>query len=277
VKLYDKAIELCNIYKLNSKVDAAFIGGSVSRDWQDAYSDIEIFVLWESAPTDADRTRPIKAQDGRIIDFFPYEEEEWSETYISQGVKLEISNFLTSTIDKLLDDVVLAFDTDLNKQCLAASVLDGIAGSDNQILQTLKAKVHTYPDELRVAMIRDNMDLGTKWNNREALLQRQDWLMLYQMIAEVQTKLMGMLFGLNKQYVHHPAYKWQQHSLALMPLAPVHIAARFESVFLNDPRAGISELEAITEEIYCLVEQQLPEMDLAEVRIRSLFLRPKNT
>jgi hypothetical protein len=174
VKLYDKAMEVCHLYKTNPKVDSAFIGGSVSRNWQDAYSDIEIFVLWKSAPTDADRTKPIETQNGRTLDFFPYEEEEWSETYISQGVKLEISNFLTSVIDNVLNDVVVGFDIDPVKQCIAASVLHGIAGSEDYVLQTQKAKVHLYPEELRIAMIRDNMDLGTKWNNREALLQRQD-------------------------------------------------------------------------------------------------------
>ena len=32
--------------------------------------------------------------DGTILSYHPYEEEEWSETYLTkEGIKLEISNF----------------------------------------------------------------------------------------------------------------------------------------------------------------------------------------
>ncbi|WP_152604252.1 hypothetical protein [Heyndrickxia ginsengihumi] len=52
-------------------------------------------------------------------------------------------------------------------------------------------------------MIKEYMDLGSRWNNREALFARGDWLMLYKVIVSVQSNIMGMLFGLNRLYVHH--------------------------------------------------------------------------
>ena len=100
--------------------------------------------------------KPIAELDGEIIDFFPYEDGEWSETYISQGVKLEISNFLTETINMVINDVLVSFDTNPVKQCLLAAIHDGISLSEDNVMETLKNKVKKYPTELRIAMVEEN-------------------------------------------------------------------------------------------------------------------------
>lgn len=270
------ASEIAKIYEQNSKVEAVLLGGSVSRNWHDEYSDIELFVFWKEAPTDAERKAPILKLNGKIIDFYPYEDEEWSETYITQGVKLEISNFLTDTINKVINDVIISYDTDLDKQCIVAAVYNGIPLSGDIVINRMKEKVRHYPNELSVAMIKENIFLGNRWNNREALLKRKDWLMLYKVMIDVQTKIMGMLFGLNRQYVHHPAFKWQRHTLRSMEIAPKNITNRLENIFLVHPKDSIRELEEIIKELYEIIQREHPEIDLSLVIEKSLFLRPKN-
>lgn len=120
------ASTISKVYKQNPKVEAVLLGGSVSRNWNDKYSDIELFVFWKEGPTEEDRKVSINSVNGKIIDFHPYEEEEWSETYVANGVKFEISNFLTSTIQNIINDVIVGFDTDLDKQCLISTVCHGI-------------------------------------------------------------------------------------------------------------------------------------------------------
>ena len=270
------ASNLSKVYMKNPKVAAVLLGGSVSRNWDDEYSDIELFVFWKEGPTDADRTFPINSVNGTVIDFHPFEEEEWSETYVTDGVKLEISNFLTSTIQNIVNDVILGFDTDLDKQCLVSAIYDGIPLYGEEIISNLKKKVEVYPKDLSVGMINDNIYLGNRWNNREALLKREDWLMLYKVIVSVQTNLMGILFGLNRIYVHHPAFKWQKHSLEAMKIAPHNAFNRFKSILLTHPKESVSELEEIIQEVYELIRTEYPSIDLSEVIDKSLSLRTKN-
>lgn len=125
-------------------------------------------------------------------------------------------------------------------------------------------------------MIRNNIYLGNQWNNLETLLKREDWLMLYKVIVSVQTNLMGILFGLNQIYVHHPAFKWQKHSLEAMKIAPRNSIDRFTSILLNHPKEGVGELEEMIQEVYELIRVEYPSLDLSQVMDRSLFLRPKN-
>ncbi|SDM66809.1 DUF4037 domain-containing protein [Sediminibacillus halophilus] len=270
------ATDLSEIYMQNDKVEGVLLGGSVARNWQDEYSDIELFVFWKESPNDEDRKSPINDVNGRIIDYCPYEEEEWSETYITQGVKLEISNFLTNTIYRILDEVVLNYDTDFDKQCLAATVYDGVSLAGEDIIDQLKKKVEVYPEELGSAMIRENLDLGNRWSNREALLAREDWLMLYKVVTSVQSNIMGMLFGLNRLYVHHPAFKWQKRTLERMKVAPKKISISLPSVFMAPPEKSIRELEGLLQEIYGLVHREHPEIDLAKAIERTSFVRPQS-
>ncbi|WP_172461149.1 DUF4037 domain-containing protein [Priestia endophytica] len=211
------AAEISNLYKKNPKVEAVLLGGSVSRNWHDEFSDIELPVLWKEDPIDKERKEPIHVLKGTIIEFHPYEKEEWSESYTTQGVKIEISNFLTQTVKNISYDVVKTFDTNLEKQCLVASIHDGIPIYGKDVVNNLKKTVEVYPKELSEAMIKENIDLGTRWQNREALLAREDWLMLYDVIVSAQVKVMGLLFGINRLYVHHPLNLkgiQQQHPIA---------------------------------------------------------------
>ena len=260
----------------NPKVEAVLLGGSVSRNWNDEYSDIELFIFWKESPTDVERNFSINSVNGKVIDFYPYEEEEWSETYVTDGVKLEICNFLTSSIKNTIHDVIVKFDTNLDKQCLVSTICEGIPLYGDELLNKLKKKVEVYPKDLSIGMIKENIHFGNRWNNREALLKREDWLMLYKVIVSVQTNLMGILFGLNRLYVHHPAFKWQKHSLETMKIAPKNAIDRFASILLTHPKKSVDELEEIIQEIFELIASEYPSLDLSDVIDKSLFVRPKN-
>ncbi|MFP3886637.1 DUF4037 domain-containing protein [Priestia filamentosa] len=276
MKLSLLAAEISNLYKKNPKVEAVLLGGSVSRNWHDEFSDIELSVLWKEDPIDEERKEPIPVLKGTIIEFHPYEEEEWSESYTTQGVKIEISNFLTQTVKNTIYDVVKMFDTNLEKQCLVASIHDGIPLYGKDVVNNLKKTVKVYPKELSEAMIKENIDLGTRWHNREALLAREDWLMLYDVMVSAQVKVMGLLFGINRLYVHHPSFKWQTYSLKQMKHVPYNISNRLSSILLNHPKKGLPELEYLIQEVFYLIQVEYPHLDLSNIIWKTNFLRPKN-
>lgn len=269
------AEEAAAVYAENPKVEAVLLGGSVSKGWQDEFSDIELLVFWKQAPTIEDRKDPIEQLKGTILDFHPYEEEEWSETYTTQGIKLEISNFLTATIQALLQKTVVQHDPAPETQCIAAAIEHGRALSGEMLISGMKKQIELYPDGLRLAMIAANIDLGSRWGNREALLHRQDWLMLYSVMAKIQMQIMAVLFGLNRQYVVHPGFKWQRKSLEGMAVKPNDISSRFDSIFLAIPDEGVRELEAIIADVFDLLAEELPQLDLSDARKKVERVRPR--
>ncbi|MBE6185462.1 hypothetical protein [Heyndrickxia ginsengihumi] len=69
---------------------------------------------------------------------------------------------------------MVAIDTDLDKQCLIATVRDEVALGGKEVIHALKKRVEVYLTALSEAMIKEYMDFGSRWNNREALLARGD-------------------------------------------------------------------------------------------------------
>lgn len=267
--LKEKAIEMSEIYRRNPKVEAIILAGSVARKLEDEHSDIELHILWSTPPEDEDRKGPINYIGGTILSYHLYEEEEWSETYLTkEGIKLEISNFLTETVEKVIADVVGQYDISYEKQCIVSSVHDSVSLYGEEKVNELKEKVVAYPEGLAKRMISENLWLSNRWHNREALLKRKDWLMLYDVICEVQRNIFGVLFGLNRMYVHHPAFKWMPNNLERMGIKPVNLYERMANTLIGKPEYSVQELEVLIEELFHLVEHNDPELNIAEQQKR---------
>ncbi|MEZ0482113.1 DUF4037 domain-containing protein [Planococcus sp. SSTMD024] len=256
-------------------IEAVMLAGSVSRNWQDEFSDIELLIFWKQAPSDEERKQTIHQLGGKLLEFHPYEDQEWAETYTVNGVKFEISSFLTETIRQTIHQVTRELDVDPDKQCIAAAVQHGLALYGETTIEQVKKEVSHYPLELQEAVINHFSDFGSRWNNREALVHRKDWLMFYQVVVSVETNIMGLLFGLNRQFIPHPGFKWQRNSLALMDIKPDNCAARVEAVFFQEPSDAMKELETLIEETFKLIHQELPHIDLSEAARKASFVRPK--
>ncbi|MEK4706681.1 MULTISPECIES: DUF4037 domain-containing protein [Bacillus] len=263
--LKEKAIKMSEIYRQNPKVEAIILAGSVARKLEDEHSDIELHILWSAPPEDEDRQGPINNIGGTILSYHPYEEEEWSETYLTkEGIKLEISNFLTVTVEKVISEVIEQHDINYEKQCIVSSVHDGVSLYGEVKVHALKDRVEAYPEELAKRMISENLWLSNRWHNREALLKRKDWLMLYDVICEVQRNIFGVLFGMNRMYVHHPAFKWMPDNVERMSIKPENLYERMANTLIGEPEYSVQELEVLIEEVLHLVEQYAPELNIAE-------------
>ncbi|KKI92874.1 cytoplasmic protein [Bacillus sp. SA1-12] len=274
MNLKQKAIDLAAVYKQNVKIEAILLAGSVSRNLNDEHSDIEIHILWETPPEDQDRHLPIQLVGGSILTYHPYEEEEWSESFLTkEGMKVEISNFLSFTVERFISDVVDRFETNYDKQCVVASIHDGVILYGEEQIKELKKRISDYPLALSKQMISENLWLGNRWNNRNALLNRKDWLMLYEVFCEVQKKLFGVLFGLNQMYVHHPAFKWMNNNIEQMTIKPEKLYERMSTILIDSPENSVKELEALIEEVLVLVESYIPDLNLCEQKNQIRFAK----
>ncbi|WP_439875720.1 DUF4037 domain-containing protein [Bacillus mycoides] len=263
--LKEKAIKMSEIYRQNPKVEAIILAGSVARKLEDEHSDIELHILWSAPPEDEDRQGPINNIGGTILSYHPYEEEEWSETYLTkEGIKLEISNFLTVTVEKVVSEVIEQHDINYEKQCIVSSVHDGVSLYGEVKVHALKDIVEAYPEKLAKRMISENLWLSNRWHNREALLKRKDWLMLYDVICEVQRNIFGVLFGMNRMYVHHPAFKWMPYNVERMSIKPENLYERLANTLIGEPEYSVQELEVLIEEVLHLVEQYAPKLNIVE-------------
>lgn len=122
-------------------------------------------------------------------------------------------------------------------------------------------------------MIAENLLLSNRWHNREALLKRKDWLMLYDVICDVQKNVFGVLFGLNKMYVHHPAFKWMPFNIKRMTIKPENLYERMTNILMGNPENSVKDLELLIEEVLISAEKQIPELDLWEQKKQICYVK----
>ncbi|MGP1908351.1 DUF4037 domain-containing protein [Metabacillus sp. JX24] len=254
--LQQYAREMAAFYSGNEKVAGILLAGSVSRGLSDQFSDIELHLLWNEPPSDVDRLSPVKEAGGSISTFYPYEDMEWSETYTLNGIKFEMSHFLLSTVEQWVHEVTVEGNTSLDLQCVVASIADGVILSGFNVFSPLKDKAANYPDILQKRMILENLNFGSRWKQRNTLLQRKDWMLLSDATLSAAKKMYGVLFGLNRKFVPHPGFKWASQSVCEMKVKPDRFQERMDTAMSGPLENRLTLLEELAEEIRQLANEQ---------------------
>lgn len=265
------ARRIAPFYARQPAVQVVEVGGSVSRGCADRYSDIEIGVFWAAPPTDEIRQGVADQANGTDFRSFGFAEDEWSEEFLVQGVKIDVSHRLVRSMESLLEDVIDRYETDVAKQGLISAVEHAVPISGAALLTQWQAKAKPYPPGLAEAMVRDHLMLGPHiW--LEMLAERNSVIELYSLVCIIQKRLLSVLMGLNR--VYHPGFKWLDRLVADLPLAPHDLGARLQQVFRLPPAEGVRETRILIEETYRLVEAGLPSIDTTAAWARLNQQRP---
>src|SRR5690242_18777855 len=111
-------------YATNPKVRAVLLAGSVARGLADRFSDIEIDIFWVEPPTEADLTAPIERFGWKVLGRH-VDENEWADSFFIEGIKVDTSQFLVSTIDRWLDDALVRADINPEYQVRITAIQHG--------------------------------------------------------------------------------------------------------------------------------------------------------
>ncbi len=249
-------------YAANDGVAAVLLAGSVARGLADERSDVEVDVYWHRPPSDAER-RAVVDDAGWEWVYAEVDEHEWADGVRLGGVKVDVSQFTTATIDGYLE-ALRSGDTEPELQVRATALLDGRALAGADVVEAWRARLAPYPEPLALAML-DQALPPRPVERLEMLLQRDDPVLLTRDLLEGVHGLLDALFAVNRRYVPHPFHKWLSFECGQLTLAPPDLEGRIRRV-LASPREGVPEFVRLTEETLDLVEQHVPAYDVAAAR-----------
>jgi hypothetical protein len=260
------ARRVASFYAANPKVAVVLVAGSVGAGNADRYSDLELDIFWSAPPTDEERCAPVEAAGGTVKTLFPFEDDEWAEELLIDGLKADTSMFLVETLDRWLAEVVEGISTEESPQYLIAAVQHSVPLHGEAIVRRWREKAASYPDALARAMVARHLRPSARWYYAEMLAERGDLVFLHEIIAPVVATLLRALHGLNRRYVAHPNLKWMDRIAAELTIAPADLAARLRRVYRAPPMEGVRELQSLLEETLALVEREMPGLDTGEAR-----------
>ena len=245
-------------YAGNAKLAALTVAGSVGSGLADRFSDLELDGYWLSAPSDLDRTGPIHALGGELTALWDYDEdeEEWSEDYRLGELDVTVSNFLTGTIERFLDGVVLHADTDPVKHMRLAALQRSRPLLGAEMIASWRARAAGYPDQLVSAMVEQSLNpqVLTGWAAREALASRGDDLAVRDLLTRAGHAVVSVVLALNRVYVPHRQLKWQRSLIAGLEVVPGQLAQQLESLSTSRAAEALQAAEALLTETVLLVQ-----------------------
>jgi predicted nucleotidyltransferase len=267
------AHKITPVYATNLRVRAVLVAGSVARGWADPYSDVEIGVFWAELPTPAELAAAMALSRGTMYELDPYslEEDVWYEEYAVDGLKIDLRHMTVARMAEVLDAVIERGDMSEERQEIIAAVQSGIPLHGAALVESWQARAAHYPDRLARGMVARHIDFPPWWSV-PMYAERDDLPMHYTALTQAARRLFDVLLGLNRQY--HPGMKWMEQKVGRLPIAPPELAARLKQAFRAEPRAGAEQMRQLIEETFDLVEQQMPDLDLSEVRRAFRSCRP---
>jgi hypothetical protein len=268
------ARKIAPVYTGNPKVGAVIVGGSVARGYADQYSDVEMGVFWADLPTAEELRAAMERSRGTAGELDPYDadrEDVWYEEYGVDGLKVDLRHMPVARMSQVLTDVIERGDLSEERQQIISAMQHGVALHGASRIEGWQARAAHYPESLARAMVRKHLALPPWWSV-PMMAERGDLPLVYGAFKEATERIFGALVGLNR--VYHPGLKWLDRTLTTLPIAPPDLAARLKQVFRTEPRAGAEQMQAIVEETFGLVEQQMPDGEITEMRRTFRSCRP---
>ena len=284
------AAQVAAHYADSPKVAAVALAGSVARGWADHHSDIELDVYWAEPPTDADRLGMIARAGGQIDIFWaeppspddhqrifdrtgvkisqlwPWEPDEWSEHYYVRDISIGISGFVVPTIERYMQDVLVQHTTEDEPQIRLAALQAAVPLAGATLLRRWQTRIAEYPRGLAVALVREQLRIDEVWWNVDMWVERNAHLPLIDALYGMQLKILRVLLALNRIYLIDPRFKWADRLIDQMTVHPENVGHRLHEVFRLEPARAVAATSELFLETLGLVEERMPEIDVAFVR-----------
>jgi hypothetical protein len=253
-------------------VVAVVCTGSTARGDADRWSDLELLVVGETVPSDAQRRAiqvSVGAQDPRswtwdARDGASYD-QWWHAGPAGHGLLVEVTPTAPADLAKRID-ALAAGDAEPVTLTLGDAIVNGVSLIDRADVASWRARLVPYPKALAVAVVRRHGQIDHFWRWR-MYADRDSVLQLQAHFADVAVRIVHV--GCALSGVWWPGAKWLTRVAAHLPVAPVNLANRLERTSRAPPADAAAILEALVDKSFGLVAVHLPEVDVA--RLRAIF------
>jgi hypothetical protein len=242
-------------------IQAIAVLGSVARGYSDAYSDLELMLVWNQLPSPDQQSLLLHALHAEYR--YPHFDPGYHSAFRIQGIPVDLWHTTIAQEEAVIHSVMHEFTLDLvaNNRVDTLRWCIPLYGAD--LAYGWKASIQAYPRELALRFLQTYI---AHFHLRQLNLaaHRDNPTAFYHTLSDIHCSLFLVLLALNKSYF--PTFKWIYPALQRMPRTPLQIAQRLRSMFDEPPMQAAAQLRAVLTETLDMVEAAYPDLDTTYAR-----------
>jgi len=253
-------------------VQAIVVGGSVARDYTDAYSDLELPIFWDALPPDETRLALVTALHGEFL--HGYDGPALEDQLLIDGFQVDLWHNTVAAEDDVFRAVLEDYSTDFGASNFMDTIRACIPLYGESIIQRWKQQAAQYPEALALKNVQQHI---TAFDAVQltVIAYRDNPTVFYAAISRQQEAVFLVLLALNRLYF--PTFKWMYQVLTTMSIKPVDVERRFRQAFRDPYDAAVHDTTHLLHETLALVNRHFPHLDTSAAVRRLAYTRAAYT
>lgn len=271
-------MELARQVATHYNAEAVMLVGSPVMGIADTYSDIDMLMYWYSIPTEDEQVAIAQSLDGHIVELGDTSAEpkddpalqSQSEAYVigAHDLKIDITHITIASQQKLIDDVVLCYETHEYKLGAVEGLSHCVALTGHALIEKWQDEIRLLPEPLVHKLMGKYAQMWAHQLLDVILIQRGDVLYANRALNDIAEKVVYMLVVANGQYPplrlkHLP---WIIESLERKP---TNLLERITQVCSLTPAEALPIAVQLVEETFAIVAEQGYEINNARTHFQS--------
>lgn len=247
---------------------SSMLFGSTVDGICDEQSDIDMSVVFEAFPAEADLTAACRRAGGaewRWRNGSLDSDDGLAVGFDIDGIEVQIAYMTQRGLGADLDEVLVKHDPATLNHKVAEGVLKAEPLLGPPRVAQWQARVARFPQELADAMLRHYIAERTPWRWFSLLLARDSALWCRELHVDACYRLFGLLAGLNRRYFTVYQFKRMHRFADQLALAPPRFTDRVEALLAAPLADACVSLHGLEGEVLALLAVHAPQVDLTAV------------
>ena len=251
------------------------VTGSAAHGRCDRVSDLDMILYLREPVSDETFERLVREAKESGGDLYGGNAAEGFALWkVVEGIKVDHGydrvDEMQSRIDKVLDESNLDLDTQLMIDGIRTGVV--LHDPDGHVAGWIE-RTNEYPVALAHAMIGKFLGQRPAWIWHHMIADRGEVMMWREEALELTKRLLAVLYALNRRW-HPGKLKGLDRGELSFAISPPVFRGRLERLFTDELDRAVQVAEALTAEVFALVEQHEPACVEAVEKARSRFRMP---
>ncbi|MFZ2651398.1 MAG: hypothetical protein WA210_14950 [Burkholderiaceae bacterium] len=190
------------------------------------------------------------------------------------GIEVQIGYCDHATLNARVNDLIVGHGPGAELPGLDQAILKAEPLAGRAELARLQARLTRFPPELARAMVKHFLAAPTPWRAISQIVDRDAALWCRELQVDACYRLCGVSAALSQRYFTRFQVKRMRRLTAKFSHAPPQLAERIERMMEAPPRDAFAQLFALEGEVLELVAREMPQIDLAAVRLRRAAYDP---